>query len=128
MAHEGEKENKKAEISHITIKRAENGFIYHACAEWEMTEPAKNMDKDYVYESLDDVLSAVKDDLESPHLREGGKKPPLGSGERFEELEGKLATKGAKDPAALAAFIGRKKFGKSKFQALAATGRRRMFK
>ena len=39
--------------------------------------------------------------------------------EGFEKLEGELKSKGAKDPAALAAFIGRKKYGKKKFQKMA---------
>lgn len=50
---------------------------------------------------------------------------PLGSGERFRALKAKLARKGVKDPAALAAAIGRKKYGKARFQQLAAAGRRR---
>ncbi len=53
-------------------------------------------------------------------------KPKLGSGARFVALESKLASRpGVKDPAALAASIGRKKLGKGKFQALAAKGERR---
>lgn len=47
------------------------------------------------------------------------KKPPLGSGKRFAELKGELAKRpGVKDPGALAAYIGRKKFGAKKFNAL----------
>jgi len=53
------------------------------------------------------------------------KKPPLGTGERFRELVKSLAAKGAENPAALAAWIGRKKYGKKRFQQLAAAGRRR---
>lgn len=51
--------------------------------------------------------------------------PPLGSGERFRNLSRKLAARGARDPDALAAVIGRRKHGKAKFQKLAAAGRRR---
>ena len=40
-------------------------------------------------------------------------------------LKGKLSKQGVKDPAALAAHIGRKKHGKKTFQRLAATGRKR---
>jgi hypothetical protein len=54
-----------------------------------------------------------------------GKKPKLGTGERFAQLKEKLERKGIKNPAALAAWIGRKKYGTKKFQALAAAGRRR---
>ena len=49
----------------------------------------------------------------------------MGGGGRYEKLIGSLEKQGAKDPAALAAYIGRKKLGKSKFQSLAAKGRRR---
>ena len=41
----------------------------------------------------------------------------------FKKLEGKLARKGVKNPAALAASIGRKKYGKAKFQKAAAQGK-----
>lgn len=50
-------------------------------------------------------------------------KAKLGQGGRFAALKGKLAKKGATNPGALAAFIGRKKYGKSKFQSLAAKGK-----
>lgn len=51
------------------------------------------------------------------------KMPKLGTGKRFEKLSKSLAAKGAEDPGALAAYIGRKKYGKKKFQKLAAKGR-----
>ena len=54
----------------------------------------------------------------------GHKKPKLGTGERFKTLKRKLKKKGAKNPAALAAFIGRKKFGKKKMAKLSTAGRR----
>ena len=46
-------------------------------------------------------------------------------GARFKALEAELARRGAKNPAALAATIGRRKMGKAKFQAAAARGRKR---
>jgi hypothetical protein len=52
-------------------------------------------------------------------------KPRLGSGERFKQLEGKLKKRGARNPAALAAWIGRKKYSKARFQQLSARGRKR---
>lgn len=53
------------------------------------------------------------------------KKPELGSGERFKQLEHKLAGKpGVNNPFAVAASIGRKKYGKEKFQKLAAKGKK----
>lgn len=47
------------------------------------------------------------------------KKPKLGTGQRFAQLKSKLAAKGATNPGALAAYIGRKKYGKKKFSNLA---------
>lgn len=49
---------------------------------------------------------------------------PLGEGGRFAALKQKLADKGAKNPGALAASIGRKKYGKKRFQELSAKGRK----
>jgi hypothetical protein len=51
--------------------------------------------------------------------------PKLGSGKRFANLKGKLAKRGVKDPAALTAYIGRKKFGNKKFNKLAAGGKKK---
>lgn len=51
------------------------------------------------------------------------KKAPLGSGERFKKLEKELKAKGVENPGGLAAWIGRKKLGKKKFQKLSAKGR-----
>lgn len=48
------------------------------------------------------------------------KAPKLGTGARFAALKAKLAAKGADNPDALAASIGRKKYGKSRFGKLAA--------
>ena len=50
------------------------------------------------------------------------KKPKLGTGKRFSQLTKKLAGKGVNNPKALAAWIGRKKFGSKKFAALSAKG------
>jgi hypothetical protein len=55
----------------------------------------------------------------------GKKKPPLGSGERFAQLKKQVARKGVRDPGALAAYIGRAKYGKRKFAQLSAKGRKR---
>lgn len=52
------------------------------------------------------------------------KKPALGSGQRFENLTNKLSQKkGVTDPAALAAFIGRKKYGSAHFEQLSQKGK-----
>jgi hypothetical protein len=53
------------------------------------------------------------------------RKPKLGTGKRFKALTSKLSKKGAKNPKALAAWIGRKKYGKKKMAKIAAKGRKR---
>lgn len=51
-------------------------------------------------------------------------KAKLGSGARFKALKNKLSEEpGVTNPAALAAAIGRKKYGKAKFQRLATKGK-----
>ena len=53
-------------------------------------------------------------------------KPKLGSGARFKALKNKLAKQsGVTNPGALAAAIGRKKYGKKKFQSLAKKGKKK---
>lgn len=52
-------------------------------------------------------------------------KARLGSGKRFRSLTAKLRRRGARNPKALAAFIGRKKYGKRRMAKWAAAGRRR---
>ena len=53
-------------------------------------------------------------------------KAKLGSGARFSALKGKLASRpGVKNPGALAAYIGDKKYGKKKMGQMAAKGRRK---
>lgn len=50
---------------------------------------------------------------------------PLGQGGRFKALENKLAHRpGVTNPGALAAYIGRKKYGNKRFAKLSAGGRR----
>lgn len=51
-------------------------------------------------------------------------KPKLGTGVRFKTLKKNLEAKGAKNPSALAAYIGRKKYGSTKMGKLSAAGRR----
>jgi len=51
-------------------------------------------------------------------------KPKLGSGGRFKQLTNKLRKKGARSPERLAAWIGRKKYGKKRFQQLSRMGKK----
>lgn len=53
------------------------------------------------------------------------RKAKLGSGKRFASLKRKLGRKGVRNPGALAAAIGRRKYGARKMAKMAAAGRRR---
>jgi len=53
------------------------------------------------------------------------RKPKLGTGARFKKLTKQLKKKGAKSPKALAAWIGRKRWGKEKMAKMAAAGRKK---
>ena len=53
-------------------------------------------------------------------------KPKLGTGARFAALKAKIAKRGGvRDPGAVAAAIGRKKYGAAKMAKMAAAGRKR---
>lgn len=84
--------------------------------------------------TLSALDAALKDrylDRPIDQLNNGGmmavnkKMPPLGSGARFKALQGELAKRGAKNPGAMAAAIGRAKYGKVKMSKMAAAGRKR---
>ena len=52
-------------------------------------------------------------------------KAKLGGGKRFSALSAALSQQGARDPDALAAVIGRRRYGKARFAQLSAAGRKR---
>ena len=52
-------------------------------------------------------------------------KPKLGSGARFKSVEKAAAKSGAKDPAAVAAAVGRKKYGDKKMEQMAKAGKKK---
>lgn len=49
----------------------------------------------------------------------------VGGGGRFKKLKSKLAKRGARNAGALAAYIGRKKYGSKKFSKMSSVGRKR---
>jgi len=69
---------------------------------------------------------SLKGGKNQPTKKPGQKKAPkAGSGERFQELKDKLGKqKGVKDSGALAAALGRAKFGKKKMSQMAAKGKK----
>lgn len=58
-------------------------------------------------------------------MPKAGEMPPLGSGERFKAIEEKAKASGARNPAAVAASIGMKKYGKARMQKMAQAGRKK---
>lgn len=58
-------------------------------------------------------------------MAEKGKKPKLGEGGRFKAVMEKAKKGGAKDPAAVAAAVGRKKYGAEKMAKMAAAGKKK---
>ncbi|MEV0220883.1 hypothetical protein [Streptomyces sp. NPDC050704] len=56
------------------------------------------------------------------------KKPKLGSGKRFKQVAASARKSGARDPNAVAAMAGRKKYGAKRMAKMAAAGRRRAAK
>ena len=52
------------------------------------------------------------------------KKPKLGSGKHFEQVEEKAKKSGAKNPAAVAAAAGIKKYGVKKMEKMAQKGKK----
>lgn len=52
------------------------------------------------------------------------KKQKLGSGKRFSDLTKKLSSESISNPSALAAYIGRKKYGPEKMASLASKGKK----
>ena len=53
------------------------------------------------------------------------RKPKLGSGTRFKQVAAKAKASGARDPNAVAAAIGIRKYGKKRMGQLSSAGRRR---
>lgn len=56
------------------------------------------------------------------------RKPKLGSGKRFKAVAASARKSGARDPNAVAATAGRKKYGAKRMAKMAAAGRRRAAK
>jgi len=117
----------------LGIYPATHAAMEHKAGRSQVTEPA--YDADGLDGSWDGDCSDLPDltGLDVSHFEAAGgdtepaaasrAKPKLGSGKRFAKLKSSLAAKGAHDPGALAAYIGRKKYGKGKFMKLASKAR-----
>ena len=66
--------------------------------------------------------SARQQIMKSPKKK---RNPSLGSGAKFKALTTKLKKRGAKNPKALAAHIGREKYGNKRMAEMAAKGRKK---
>lgn len=71
--------------------------------------------------------SSIKQQVTKPPSKKKKKTPKLGTGKRFENIVKAIEKSGKskKDSQAIAASIGRQKYGKKKFAALSAKGRKR---
>jgi hypothetical protein len=104
------------------------GKTYVADYSWEGNEPVFGEPVEY-----EDTFTKKRgSNVEESDVRECScqgieekKLPPVGTGERFQRLKNKIASKGkVSDPAAVAAAIGRRKYGNKKFAKLSAKGRK----
>lgn len=81
---------------------------------------------------MDEILKSLRACYDASHELYDAiekAKPALGSGKRFAALEAKIRRRGdVKDPAAIAAMAGRKKYGKKRMARMAARGRKRASK
>lgn len=93
------------------------------------TDAPRKTAAEYAVEKALEKLGEPRGRKVKPGSRKGGRSEPAshapaGKGTRFKALKAKLSRKkGVKDPGALAAAIGRSKFGKGGFQHMAAKGR-----
>jgi len=70
-------------------------------------------------------MSTLKERRKARRRYEKARKSKLGSGKRFKALEEIARLYGASNPSAVAAYIGRKKYGTKKFAKLSLIGKRR---
>ena len=92
---------------------------------------AKREKESFMQESKEIKFGApgVKPPMEKEEMKMGGKKTmEPGGGGRFAKMVNKLKGQGKSEDSAkaIAASIGRKKYGASKFQAMAAAGKKKM--
>ncbi len=59
------------------------------------------------------------------NYKQAVKNSPPGGGGRFKAVEEEAAAGGARNPAAVAAYVGRKKYGKKKFAEMGQKGRKK---
>ena len=70
-------------------------------------------------------MAISRSSVGSQIMKPPAKKPKLGTGKRFEKAVKSFSAKGVKDPKALAAYIGRKKYGAKKMAQLAVAGKKK---
>ena len=99
-------------------------------SEVEQSEQAEAIEEELVFEELadEDVAVIIQTLSEEEFNEELSEDDEISLTEKyigFAKLKGQLARKpGVKNPAAVAAAIGRKKYGKEKFQKMAAAGKK----
>jgi len=99
----------------------------HGGADFSLIQKLEHVSKKEYMPLYDELVGLGYDLVVSHRIFKNPRKPPLGSGARFRALVRKLKSRKGKykvrDPRALAAVIGRRKYGKAEFQKLAARGK-----
>lgn len=70
---EKRKDETSSKIGKIVIEFVENGFKYSVYSETKRDMMMSSADE-YVYTDKSEVISALKDDLSSPHMKKGKRK------------------------------------------------------
>lgn|SRR3990167_2583186 len=99
-----EESDKKVHAIHIKILD-DGTFHYDVMSKCEDDEMMPEM-KEYSFQNVDDLINAIKDDLQTPHI----KKSPSEGGDRF----GKMSSSSALKNPGVAIVIGMEKHGKEK--------------
>lgn len=117
-----------SKLEDMRVSVAQNMFATEQVNE-EVTEE-EQLDEELVFEEFadEDVAVIIQDLTEEEFNEELSEDDEINLTEKyigFAKLKGQLARKpGVKNPAAVAAAIGRKKYGKEKFQKMAAAGKK----
>lgn len=81
--------------------------------------------KEYLFDPKTGRITTLSANRGKRRKSHRARKPRPGSGKRFSALAKKFRRRGVKCPRCLAAYVGRRKYGKKRMQQMARTGRRR---
>ena len=128
----GKKPTKEMLKQEAKIKKEENMKEYKNGGKAKVMKEAKREKESFITESKELSFGnkpMPKKEMNEMAMKSGGKKTmEPGGGGRFAKLVNKMKGQGKSEDSAkaIAASIGRKKYGSSKFQAMAAAGKKKM--